>query len=218
MSTADALHGRWRLLWPRAAGEVVDDLYRDLVARYAEPHRAYHTLDHVAGCLHWLDEVRPLLARPNEVEWAIWFHDAVYDPRRADNEERSAALAAGALRAAGVGKDEVERVADLIRLTAHQTQTVDLKGDAALVCDIDLAILGAEPAAFDAYDDAIRREYAWVPEDIFRRERARVLAGFVARRRIYQTSHFNNALEQRARANLAATIQDYQNGTLMPLI
>jgi predicted metal-dependent HD superfamily phosphohydrolase len=208
----DALYGRWRALWPGEAAQG-DAIYRDLAARYAEPHRAYHTLDHVADCLRRLDEVRPLLLRPDEAEWAIWFHDAIYDPRRADNEAQSALLAADALRAAGVSADAVGRVADLVRVTNHQT--AGLSGDAALVGDIDLAILGAEPATFDAYDAAIRREYAWVPEAIFRRERTRVLAGFLARRRIYHTDYFLDALEQQARANLAAAIQGYQSGTQM---
>jgi len=213
--TTGTLLDRWLALWPGDAtgGHAV---YRDLAARYAEPHRAYHTLDHVADCLHRLDEVRPLLARPDEAEWAIWFHDAVYDPRRADNEERSAQLAVDTLHAAGVGEDRTGCVAELIRQTAHRA--ADLSGDAALVCDVDLAILGAERAAFDAYDAAIRQEYAWVPDDIFRRERARVLAGFLARPRIYQTPYFVDALEQPARANLSAAIRRYQNGMPMTLI
>ena len=216
MSAAAALRDRWWALWPGGPSGAIDATYRDLADRYSEPHRAYHTLDHVADCLRRLDEVRPRLTRPDEAELALWFHDAVYDPRRADNEAQSAALAAGALRALGMTEEAAGRVADLIRLTAHRA--TDLTGDRALVCDIDLAILGAEPPAFKAYDAAIRREYDWVPEDVFRRERARVLAGFLARQRIYQTSHFSHALEQRARANLEAAIQDYQNGTLIPLI
>jgi predicted metal-dependent HD superfamily phosphohydrolase len=205
MSDEDALLRRWRALWPGGMGATVDAIYFDLLARYSQPHRAYHTLDHVAGCLHWLDEIRSLLAHPDEVELALWFHDAVYDPRRADNEEQSAALASEALRALGGTAEAAERVAELIRLTAHRA--TELSGDEALVCDIDLAILGAEPAAFAAYDAAIRREYAWVPEDVFRRERARVLAGFLARPRIYYTATFVAALEQRARVNLDGAIR-----------
>lgn len=212
MSAADALRDRWRALWPGGPNEG-EGIYRDLIARYREPQRAYHTLDHVADCLRWLDEVRPLLASADEAALALWFHDAVYDPRRADNEEQSAALAAGALRAAGVGADAVARVAGLIRLTSHTA--AEVTGDGAIVCDIDLAILGAPPERFAQYDTAIRQEYAWVPEDIFRRERARVLAAFLARPRIYHTPYFGDALEQRARANLSAAIRRYQNGTLM---
>ena len=207
MSAADALHGRWRALW---SGDAVDGdaIYRDLVARYAEPHRAYHTLDHVADCLHWLDEVRPLLARPDEAEWAIWFHDAVYDPQRADNEERSAALAAEALTALAVDAAVGARVADLIRLTSHTTDA--LTADGAVVCDIDLAILGAPPQRFEQYDAAIRQEYAWVPEAIFRRERERVLAGFLGRSRIYHTFVMSEKCERRARVNIAQLLLRYQ--------
>ena len=205
MSAAAALRDRWWALWPGGPSGAIDATYRDLANRYSEPHRAYHTLDHVADCLRRLDEVRPLLARPAEAELALWFHDAVYDPRRADNEEQSAALASEALRALGGTAEAAERVAELIRLTAHRA--TELSGDEALVCDIDLAILGAEPAAFAAYDAAIRREYAWVPEDVFRRERARVLAGFLARPRIYYTATFVAALEQRARVNLDGAIR-----------
>lgn len=207
MSAADALHGRWRALW---SGDAVDGdaIYRDLVARYAEPHRAYHTLDHVADCLHWLDEVRPLLARPDEAEWAIWFHDAVYDPQRADNEERSAALAAEALTALAVDAAVGARVADLIRLTSHTTDA--LTADGAVVCDIDLAILGAPPQRFEQYDAAIRQEYAWVPEAIFRRERERVLAGFLDRPRIYHTFVMSEKCERRARVNIAQLLLRYQ--------
>lgn len=210
MSENNALLDRWRALWPVNMAEG-DAVYGDLVARYAEPHRAYHTLDHIADCLHRLDEVCSLLARPREAELALWFHDVVYDSRRADNEERSAALAAEALRAAGVGEEAVERIAGLIRLTSHTA--AELAGDGALVCDIDLAILGASPEQFAQYDAAIRREYDWVPEDIFRRERARVLAGFLARPRIYHTLYFVEALEQRARANLSAAVRRYGTGT-----
>jgi predicted metal-dependent HD superfamily phosphohydrolase len=210
VSDYDALLRRWRALWPDGAGAAVDAAYHDLIARYAEPHRAYHTLDHVAACLRWLDEARPLPARPAETEWAIWFHDAVYDPRRADNEVRSAELAERALRACGVAEEAAQRVANLVRATSHSGE--GLTGDASVLGDIDLAILGAPPLAFDAYDAAIRQEYGWVPEEIFRRERAKVLASFLARPRVYLTEHFHNRLESPARDNLARTIAGYSRG------
>ena len=204
MSDTDALARRWRSLWPVETDEETEAAYCDLVARYTQPHRAYHTLDHVADCLRWLDAARHLVARPTEVELAIWFHDAVYDSRRGDNEEQSARLTAVALPAAGLAQETAGSVADLIRLTTHVAH--DLSGDAAVLCDIDLSILGAEPAAFAAYEAAIRREYVWVPDEIFRRERARVLAGFLARPRIYHTPYIRDSLERRARENLTTAI------------
>ena len=202
----DLLAARWRALW---AGEpAAASVYADLRARYGEAHRAYHTPAHVAGCLAWLDQARPLLARPREAELALWFHDAVYDPRRADNEAQSAALAAAALPALGLDAAAVGRVAGLIRLTSHTA--AGPAGDGALVVDIDLAILGAPPADFAGYDAAIRQEYAWVPDDIFRRERARLLEVFLARPRLYVTPYFRDRLEARARANLAWAIARYR--------
>ncbi len=162
----------------------------------------------MADCLAWLDQVRPLLARPREAELALWFHDAIYDPRRADNEAQSAALAAAALPALGLDAAAVGRVADLIRQTSH-TENV-LAGDGALICDIDLAILGAPPVAFARYDAAIRQEYAWVPDDIFGRERARLLEVFLARPRLYFTPYFSERLEAQARANLALAMARYR--------
>ncbi len=205
----NVLLGHWRSVWRSVTAADGDAIYRDLAARYAEPHRAYHNLDHIGDCLAHLDEARHLPARPNEVELAIWFHDAIYDSRRHDNEEQSALLAAGQLAAAGVADDVAARVAELIRLTAHTRD--DLSGDAAVLCDIDLAILGAAPERFGRYDAAIRREYEWVPEAIYRRERARVLAGFVERPRLYQTPFFYDRWEKQARTNITMALQKYQS-------
>lgn len=205
MSTADDLWPRWRALWDAGAGAAT--VYWDLVKRLAESHRAYHTLDHVAACLDWLDAARSLLARPVEAELALWFHDAIYDPRRADNEARSADLAVVALRSMGLGETEIDRVAAFIRLTAHTSP--QLSGDGALVCDVDLAILGASPAAFDAYEVAIRQEYGWVPEVIFGQARAHILRAFLARPAIYFTPFFREQLEAQARSNLTAAVARY---------
>lgn len=200
---------RWQSIWRVVSATDDQTIFRDLVARYAEPHRAYHTLEHIDECLTHLDTVRHSLAGPLEVELAIWFHDAIYDSRRHDNEEQSALLAAAQLAATGVAAEVAARVADLIRLTAHTRD--DLTGDAAVLCDIDLAILGAAPKRFVRYDAAIRREYEWVPEAIYRRERARVLAGFLERPRIYQTPFFVDRWEIQARTNITAALQHYHS-------
>lgn len=204
----DDLFVNWQRAWGKVAlGSTGKDVFDSLVAQYGHPRRAYHNLDHIVDCLHWVDIVRRNLERAEETELAIWFHDAIYDPRRDDNEERSAEWAEMALRDARAAAGVVERVGRLIRLTTHKKQ--GLAGDAAFLCDSDLAILGAEPARFNAYDAAIRLEYSWVPDDIFRRERGRVLAGFLDQARIYHTLFFHNWLEEPARANLRRTLARY---------
>jgi predicted metal-dependent HD superfamily phosphohydrolase len=176
------------------------------VAAYSEPQRHYHTLQHLRECLAHLDAAASLARRPAEVELALWLHDAVYDPRASDNEERSADWAARSVRAAGCGEEVAQRIAALVLATKSHEAAADADADTQLLLDIDLAILGASPARFAEYGRQIRAEYAHVPEGAFRERRKRVLSAFLARPRIYATAAYHDALEQRARANLRAAI------------
>jgi len=177
----------------------------ELLRRYAEPHRAYHDLAHVLDCLDELDAARSIADDPDAVEMAIWFHDAIYDPGSADNEDRSARLAADRLAGAGMGSDFIGRVAALIAATRHDRPAEG--GDAGLLCDVDLAILGKDPARFDRYEAAIGKEYAWVPPEVFAARRAAVLASFLARDSIYATAAFRERYERRARENLERSLR-----------
>ncbi|MCB9740113.1 MAG: N-methyl-D-aspartate receptor NMDAR2C subunit [Deltaproteobacteria bacterium] len=175
-----------------------------VLAAYAEPQRAYHTGVHLEECLALFDEVRALAQRPAEVALALFYHDVVYAPRRQDNEARSAAQAATALRGAGADPATIARVEAWIMATRDHGETDD--ADAALVVDIDLAILAAPPARFAAYQEQIRQEYRWVPAWIYRRKRAEVLRHFLAKQPIYRTAALAARFEEPARANLRAAL------------
>ncbi len=138
------------------------------------------------------------------MEFALWFHDAIYDPRGSDNEARSARLAEHVLAAAGLSPAIVARVAACIRVTEHRGEPA--APDEALVLDVDLSILGQDEATFDAYERQVREEYNWVPEAQFRSARTDVLRRFLERRHIYNTDHFRRRYEARARENLAHSI------------
>jgi predicted metal-dependent HD superfamily phosphohydrolase len=196
---------RFGRLWERlgAQGES-DQAYERLAEAYGEPGRAYHTLAHVLDCLARLDEAAPPDERRDLVEAAIWFHDVVYDSRRTDNEERSAEWAADALGSAGAAV--TERVADLIRATAHATPPRD--PESALLCDIDLSILGRTAEEFDEYQRRIREEYAWVPAPLYRAGRTRILGAFLQRERLYLTSYFRDRYESAARENLRRALAE----------
>lgn len=198
----------WQRLWGELGARRIDGgLMNQLVAAYSEQQRHYHTLQHLRECLAHFDAAAPLARRPAEVELALWFHDAVYDPARKDNEERSAQWAADSVRAAGCAEDVAQRVAALVLATQAHVATGD-DPDTRLLLDVDLAILGAAPARFAESSRQIRAEYAHVPEPAFREGRSRVLAGFLQRPRIYVTDVFRDALEDRARANLQQVLQD----------
>jgi predicted metal-dependent HD superfamily phosphohydrolase len=199
-------HERWRRLW-RGLGVASAPLaaLEDLLAAYSEAHRAYHTLDHIIESLALFDEVAAAAVHPLEVEAALWFHDAVYDPRRGDNEERSAEWAARTLREGGVDEAIARRVGALIRATRHRAPPQT--SDEALLLDIDLAILGSDAARFRRYDRGIRAEYAFVPEPDYRAARARILQGFLERTPIYRTEALRDRYEERARRNLARALR-----------
>ena len=202
---------------PRLALEAWSDLWRRLGARsdprpghravvsaYGEPHRHYHTGEHIGRTLALLDGVRGQLRRPAEAELAVWLHDVVYDPRAADNEARSADFAARLLGEGGAAPDAAAAVRALIMATRHDAPADE--GDARYVVDADLSILGASPAEFDRYETQVRREYAFVSEADWRARRPRVLERFLDRARIYETAEFSH-LEAPARDNLARSLR-----------
>ena len=184
-----------------------------LQEHYNEPHRAYHTFEHIFECLHELSlnyGHEPKIFLP--VEAALWFHDIIYDVRRTDNEELSAKLAASTLIKMGQSAEFAEEVAELIVWTKHLDNKVPEDYYwAQLVLDIDLAKLGKPAPEFIDYERKIRREYDWVPENVFFENRARILRLFLNRPRIYLTSRFFKRYEKQARENLTAAIERCKN-------
>jgi predicted metal-dependent HD superfamily phosphohydrolase len=202
------LRSRWSKVWLDSGALSAENVaYNELVKRYSQPHRAYHNLEHIRECLLHLDSASHLLARPTEAELAVWFHDVIYDTRGGENEELSARFAATILQSGGVENDSVQRIADLIRKTSHRHSY--LSGDAAIVADVDLTILGADPDRFNQYEIAIRVEYDWVPAPLYRRERRRILEQFLDRPHVFHTLFFREKFESQARANLHYVIERY---------
>lgn len=201
---------RWQKLWHDL--EAVGDprpWHQRLVAAYSENIRHYHNLQHLEECLNESDRVRSVAGTPFAVEAALWFHDAVYDPHSTTNEEDSAKLAAESFEAAKVPRETIELVCALILCTkTHDSGAVP---DAALLIDIDLAILGQSSERFWEYERAIRAEYAWVPAPTFAEKRAEILTRFLQRPAIYRTEPFRAKYEAAARANLQAAIARLQH-------
>ena len=188
---------------------IEGELKNELSALYRTPGRHYHGLAHVEALLALAREYQDDLADPWAVEAAIWFHDAIYDSRRSDNEARSAALAAAKL-APRVEPARLSRITAMIEATA--THVLPDLGDeaatrdAAFFLDMDLSILGAPPSACDSYEAAVRREYAWVNDEAWAAGRAAVLRKFLARPTIFITEAFRQRYEVVARKNIARSI------------
>jgi predicted metal-dependent HD superfamily phosphohydrolase len=179
----------------------------ELIAAYTAPGRHYHNLKHIEDCLGVLAGVDGLSAVEREIlGTAIWWHDVIYDPTRPDNEELSAQLAEQ-----HVGPDLGQEVGRLIRLTkSHQVEPEDRLG--AILISIDLSILGAEPAQYDAYAAAIRKEFAHVGDRDYRSGRAKVLSQFAARPVIFPDAVFARRYDRQARENLARELASLSSG------
>jgi predicted metal-dependent HD superfamily phosphohydrolase len=188
------------------AGKLRDELVR----AYAAPERHYHNLAHIEAMLGLMRSHENALSDPHSVEAATWFHDVIYDTRRHDNEEKSAELATSRL-AGLLSSDRIALIASMIQATAghHVPEGLDdtQRRDCALFLDMDLSILGSTPDLFAAYEDAVRREYGWVPDALWCEGRRKVLQGFLDRPAIYASPQFRASHEAAARVNLARSLE-----------
>lgn len=200
---------RFEALWKRHAipGSVAEPaaVYRELMAAYGEPGRHYHTATHIAHCLEQFDPAAPLMGEADAVEMALWFHDAIYEPRATDNEARSAELFQA--RASGALEEPfVARVFELIMVTTHQEPPQD--PNAEFMVDVDLSSFGLPWEQFRRDSDAVRKEYAHVDDARFYATQLRFLRSLLARSPLYCTAYFRGRLEQRARENISRHVEE----------
>jgi len=196
---------RWELLLRKLGVAPETQTFSRLQTAYAEKHRAYHTSRHINECLSLFDDLAHLAVHPAEVECALWFHDAIYEPLSKLNEEKSANWAAEFLEHAGLSLGAIDRVRAHIMATRHVALPLD--DDSRLVVDIDLAILGADENRYEEFERDVRKEYRWVPGLMYRPKRAAILQSFLDRPRIYHWGSFFDRFELKARANVSSSIE-----------
>ncbi|MFE7506460.1 DUF4031 domain-containing protein [Promicromonospora sp. NPDC057488] len=205
-----ALLSRWDELWPDPS--PARDAGTDLVDRWREPHRVYHTTFHLAAALDALDVVAAESTVSEREHWrarlALWFHDAVHDGVAQQDEERSAELVAellGPLTGTGVTSEDIDETARLVMVTAaHDPAPDDVVG--GLVSDADLAVLGGSPAVYTRYTHQVRAEYCDVPDPLFRAGRSEVLRTLLSSGPLFRTPPGTTRWQTAAESNLAAEL------------
>lgn len=181
--------------------EAANDIGFDLAACHTEPHRHYHTMEHIEAVLGHLDDLH--VTTPT-ARLAAFFHDAIYDPNRSDNEEQSAQLAYEVLIA--VERAEADDVAAIVRATAKHQLPDDAPRETAAFLDADLAILAADQAVYAAYTEQVRAEYGHMTDEDFRTGRKAILETFLGRDQLYFTTAGQARFEASARVNLRREI------------
>ncbi|MGH8371849.1 MAG: HD domain-containing protein [Gammaproteobacteria bacterium] len=196
---------RWDAMLRELGATPETSTFLQLQSVYAQKHRHYHTSRHINECISIFDEVKHLAEHPAEVECALWFHDAIYEPMAKSNEERSANWAAEFGRRTGMAGEVAARIHAHIMSTRHLLPSKD--GDSGLTVDIDLSILGASTSRYDEFERDVRREYRWIPGFIYNPKRTKILQSFLNRPRIYHWELMYERFERNARANLAGAIR-----------
>lgn len=220
--TDDPLPDRWLALWRRLGADApgLNGTGAAIISAYKGGGRFYHTRRHLEDVLQKLDWAKTSLAaagdldgvpaheRPllfDTIELALWYHDAVYDAKEHDNERRSREMFLADAGKNGLPGHIQSAVAVLIDVTAKHKDARKL--DEGILCDCDLAILGAPEAEFDAYDRNIRREYAHIPARQYEKARRRVLSGFLEQENLFKTKAFQREFGPRARLNLMRRVR-----------
>ena len=187
---------RWLQLFNHNPKTMIE-MYQTFIYFYTEPSRYYHTLNHIKTSLILFDEVKNQINDPFCIEIAIWFHDIIYNPQKNNNEVLSAQQARLFLQKIAIKSHKIEQ---LILLTQHPANPIT--EDEKYLIDIDLAILGSDPEIFEKYHQAIRKEYDFIPFELYQQKRKLVLKGFLNQNRLYQTDYFFNKFETQARENI----------------
>lgn len=203
--TNSPLQAYWLRSCRSAPPDASARVFAQVLAGWSEPQRAYHTPQHLLEALTLLDAWSGDGDWPVPVALALFFHDLVYDPRRADNEEMSARRAREMLAPLQLPQAQIEAVVRLIDITRHAARP--RAEDEKLMVDIDLAILGAAPERYAQYQRQVRQEYAHVPEALFTRGRLAVLEAFLqARPALFHTARGRRAFDAAAARNLTAEV------------
>lgn len=202
------LKERWKALSSRYTKDESrsETIFNLLVQMYTEKHRSYHNLSHIDWLLALSDSMKDEIGDYDAIRFAIWFHDAVYNTRRNDNEEKSAEMSAASLEELAVPVVTAGAVREMILATKHH-HCENLTEDAKLFLDLDLSILGASEEVYRAYSEAIRKEYSWVPRFLYRRSRKKILNDFLRRERIFLTEDMRARFDLQARRNIKREIE-----------
>ncbi len=187
----------------------VNALWQDIAVRYNETQRAYHSLQHIQQLFLQFEQIKHHLNELHIIALALYYHDVIYDPRRSDNELKSAEYMVEALRCY-LSAEQCQHIYALIMMTAthelHECLDKDTVSDAAYLLDMDLSILGTPWSEYEVYAQAVRQEYRHIANEDYRTGRITVLQKLLSHPVLYLTAYYHNQFEVQARDNIKREI------------
>lgn len=190
-------------------GKLVENIWHRIKAVYGENERIYHNLDHLFFIFTLADSINADFENKDAAYFALFYHDYVYDPESGNNEEKSAEVAENDMKSLGVETDTIHRCVHHILSTKYHEVSTD--PDTNYVIDLDLSILGSDADTYTHYAESIRMEYSIFPDEVFYRERHRLLENLLNQQRIFQTQIFYQLFENNARRNISNELKNIQN-------
>ena len=189
---------------------ILKAFWQDIAVRYTESQRAYHSLQHIQQLFTQFEQIKHHLNKPHIIALALFYHDVIYAPTRADNELKSAEYAIEALRPY-LSAEQCQHIYALIMMTANhklaECSNAQKNFDSAYLLDMDLSILGASWSEYEQYAQAVRQEYAHVSNIDYRVGRIAVLTELLAHPTLYLTDYYSTRLETQARQNIKREIK-----------
>jgi predicted metal-dependent HD superfamily phosphohydrolase len=199
------LEAEWRKDSAHLDARTAATVLNNLMNRYSEPQRRYHSRSHLCSLFYLMALHAPHIPPGTSPRLAIWWHDAIYDPKARDNEELSAELAREHLAQLGTPAALIQTTANLILMTKNHWSGPS-SGDGDYFLDADIAILGAPPRVYERYAADVRQEYAWAADPAWRAGRSAFLQSAGARPRLFRTDAFETAYGQQARFNMRSEL------------
>jgi len=186
----------------------IEAFFNEVKTQYQDPTRHHHNLNHILEIIRYIDERKDSINNWEAVQLAIWLHDIIYDVRNIEpwkNERDSIDFSRHKLSLIWVKDETIHRVSLHIWDTIKHIPTQELWADGEYFLDGDLSVLWGSPERYREYKDAIRKEYWWVPQDIYNTERVKIMWGFLQREKVFFR---NQALEITARKNISSEISE----------
>jgi len=183
---------------------LIGKLWIEIEENYSGKERHYHTLHHLDKMLQYLAEAKYKIQDWDVLLFSVYYHDIVYDPSRADNEEKSAQFAAQRMTQMGILSGMINKCTGQILATKSHQSTGD--NDTDYLLDADLSILGQSWEKYSEYCENIRKEYTIYPDVLYNTGRKKTLEHFLAMERIFKTDLFFKRFDHQARENIKKEI------------